>query len=300
MTIPLIQQPGPFQQLQAAVESIMAQRQQRQAQALQQMVGQAQLGQAQAQTAASTGQESRAQSMFEKTQQQNQEVADAVSLVQDAQPNTPEYDQRMAAALATLKTPQQTIQFRDALSARAETRLQSRRQQLYGEMLQKPTLENLMRAYAVALRENDEPYARMLSTMISSHGYEQGQAPMSAWQQVQVPLVQARTEAVKAQGELAGARKGWGPSRAGGGAGGRVSTEDRLATQLRSHYQRLLASRNPRTGVPRYRSPELAMQAAIELMGVNATPAVIARVRADPSGTATPAPATGTTANPYR
>ena len=300
MTIPLIQQPGPFQQLQATVEAIMAQRQQRQAQALQQMVGQAQLGQAQAQTAASTGQESRAQSMFEKTQQQNQEVADAVSLVQDAQPNTPEYDQRMAAALATLKTPQQTIQFRDALSARAETRLQSRRQQLYGEMLQKPTLENLMRAYAVALRENDEPYARMLSTMISSHGY--ATPPGTTARPTRLVSEGGRQVLVDAQtGEVI---QSYGPAPTGGGggggAGGRVSTEDRLATQLRSHYQRLLASRNPRTGVPRYRSPELAMQAAIELMGVNATPAVIARVRADPSGTATPAPATGTTANPYR
>ena len=50
MTIPLIQRPGPFQQLQQAVQSVMEQRQQRQAQQLSQMVGQAQLGQAQAQT----------------------------------------------------------------------------------------------------------------------------------------------------------------------------------------------------------------------------------------------------------
>ena len=52
MTIPLIQQPGPFQQLQAAVEAIQSRRQAQQALALQQMLGQAQIQRAQAETAA--------------------------------------------------------------------------------------------------------------------------------------------------------------------------------------------------------------------------------------------------------
>jgi hypothetical protein len=72
MTIPLIQRSGPFQQLQEAVQSVMAQRQQRQAQALQMLTAQTQLQHAQGEVAM---QPLRAEALQAQTDQSRQGTA---------------------------------------------------------------------------------------------------------------------------------------------------------------------------------------------------------------------------------
>jgi hypothetical protein len=143
MTIPLIQRDGPFQQLQQAVQSVMAQRQQRQAEALQMLLGQTQLQQAQGQvamqplqqeqmrastdasranTASTTAETNRAQSLYDKTQKQEKEVADALALVRGTQPGTPQYNAALHAASAALGSPEQIARLQQGLVKDEENR----------------------------------------------------------------------------------------------------------------------------------------------------------------------------------
>ena len=147
MTIPLIQRPGPFQQLQQAVQSVMEQRQQRQAQQLAQLLGQTQLQQAQgqvamqplqqeqmrAQTAASQtntqatqGEMSRAETLFQKRQKEDQEVSGALRLLQESDPGSPDYEQRLNAAIAAMPSPEAAQRLGAGIKAHADARASAR------------------------------------------------------------------------------------------------------------------------------------------------------------------------------
>jgi hypothetical protein len=151
-------------------------------------------------------------------------------------------------------------------------------------------LGNLTRAYEVALTNKDDQAAGQFANIIASHGYLQDPTQRKA--RTVTRTIGGRVFLVDLD---SGEKQDLGPAPVTGRSGGAsVPAEDRLATQLRSHYQRLLG-RKSRTGAPLY-TEATAMDAAIALMGVNATPAVIARVRATPGAT----PATGSLAERNR
>jgi hypothetical protein len=269
----------------------MAQRQQAQAQALQSMTGQANLANTQANTAQTQGETNRAQSTYDKAQKQEQEVQQAVQLVSGVEEGSPQYDTAMASALATLKTPEQTIKFRDALRARGEASLMARRRRLYGGLLQNPTLGNLTRAYEVALTNRDEEAARQFANIISSHGYLQDpNSPMEAAKLL-------ATQALARQRDAAANRP------AGGRSGGPVlSHDEQVAQQVRMQARANEAMVDPRRKIPRYPTAGAALRAAIAQYGAQVTPGVRRLLALDPDAIrpAAPAPATGSLAERNR
>jgi len=179
MTIPLIQQPGPFQQLQATVEAIQQQRQQRQAQALAALAQQTQIQQQQGEiamqparreameagTAQTRAETNRAQQTFDREQEDARAVTNAVALVRGARPDAPDYDQRMSAALATLRRPEQIIKFRDAVQAETQAATVAQAAQ---DAREKAALERQQRVLQrqrltglTAMVESDPAYRRL-------------------------------------------------------------------------------------------------------------------------------------------
>lgn len=300
MTIPLIQQGGPFQQLQAAVENIQAQRQQRQAQALQQMMGQAEVGQRQAATAATQGQENRAQKQFEQAQQRQTEVEQAVALVGAYPEDSPAYETAMASALATLKQPEQIAAFRTGLQERAQSRLIARRQRLYAGLLREPTLANLHRALNVAMQNNDEEMVTRLTSVIAGGGYERAGGEKNLRVVTMERDGQRVLVAIDAQGN---------PVReVGPGAqprpwvfpGAQARTPEAVATEVRreiARLQSLPSPLNPRRKLyPTYND---ALREALPNFGDQITPEV-RRLLRRPNAPSSVTPTSGTSRNPYR
>jgi hypothetical protein len=295
MTIPLIQQGGPFQQLQAAVEAVQAQRQQRQAQALQQMTGQAELAQTRQQTASAQGQENRAQKQFEQTQQRRTEVEQAVALVGAYPEESPGYEMAMTSALATLKQPEQIAAFRTGLEDRARTRLVAQRQRLYAGVLREPTLENLHRALNIAMQNSDEEMVTRLTSVIAGGGYErpggernlrtvtlENNGVRELW------TIDAQGRPVEKVGNAAQPRPWVFP-------GGAERTPEAVATEVRreiARLQTLPSPINPRRKL--YPTYEAALRAALPNFGDQVTPVVRRLLRSPTAPPSTTAPAAGT------
>jgi multidrug efflux pump subunit AcrA (membrane-fusion protein) len=296
MTIPLIQQGGPFQQLQAAVEAVQAQRQQRQAQALQQMTGQAELAQTQQQTASAQGQENRAQKQFEQTQQRRTEVEQAVALVGAYPEGSPGYEMAMTSALATLKQPEQIAAFRTGLEDRARTRLVAQRQRLYAGVLAEPTLANLHRALNIAMQNSDEEMVTRLTSVIAGGGYERNHSGKTRTIRVENPDThQIEIHTLNDDGSI-GPMQALAPQpRPWVFPGGAERTPEAVATEVRreiARLQTLPSPINPRRKL--YPTYEAALRAALPNFGDQVTPVVRRLLRSPTAPPSTTAPAAGT------
>ena len=237
MTIPLIQRPGPFQQLQQAVQGMMEQRQQRQAQQLAQMTGQANLENTQARTAGTQSDTNRAQQAYEKAQQREQEVTQALDLVSNLEEGTPEYQRATTAALSTLRTPEQIAAYNTGIDQRRQARLTQRRQNRYGKLMETPTLTNLTQALGLAIQDNDKELIERFGQALNAHAYAED--PNDPMRKAQIDAEIALAEQRRASGNLSDARRGWGPNR-----GARPASSDARRREITRRMTELRETRN--------------------------------------------------------